>query len=193
MKLYTNKELNELAQKAFDDPAALAELGAINAKLARAANQRLRRLEAAGKTGDAYKRIQESIPGGGRRFSQAKTGSVEGLMKNINETQAALRQKESTLSGIKEVDRETVTSIFNKFGYDEPTAGQVRAFNSFLENKAWPEIKRVMGSDVLRQIADMVVNNEDISDMLDSFTEWAETPEEDRDDIFTMMEGWIEL
>lgn len=193
MKLYSNKELNDLAQKAFDDPQALAELGRIASAQARAANQRLRRLEAAGKTGDAYKRIQESIPGGGRRFSQAKTGSVEGLYKNIQETQAALRQKESTLSGIKEVDRETVKSIFNKFGYEDPTAAQVRSFNHFLENKAWPEIKRAMGSDVLRQIADMVLNNDDISDMLESFTEWAETPESDRDDIFTMLENWIEF
>lgn len=183
MTLYNNTYLNDLAQRAYTDPQALAELGGIASKQARAINQRLRRLEAAGKTGDAYKRILDSIPGGGRRFSQAKTGAVDGLFKNIMETQAALRQKESTLSGIREVDRKTVEEIFRhpKIGlmqYDEKgreirlTDQQINNFNKFLESKSWPAIHRSYGSDALRVISEMVLNDDNISDVLNSYEEW---------------------
>ena len=64
------------ARAAAGDNAALSELGKYNEKIGRRMNQRMRELEKAGKTGDAYKRIQESL-GGGTRFSQARTGSAE--------------------------------------------------------------------------------------------------------------------
>ena len=194
--LPTNDYIDQLALQAEEgDDASLEELGRIAEKLGRRANQQLRRLEKAGKTGDAYKRVMEDL-GGRKRFSQSRTGSAEGLRRNVEKALSALRRKEITLKGIKEVDQKTAESVFSHFG-KLPAGGlsqkQVQSFNRFLENKAWPEIKRTFGSDALRAIADMVLNNDDMEDMLQEFTEWAEMPEEERDNIFDMLDQYLEF
>lgn len=194
--LPTNDYIDQLALEAEEgSDAALAELGKLAGKLGRQANQRMRRLEQAGKTGDAYKRILEDLDGK-KRFSQAKTGSAEGLRRNIEKALSALRRKESTIAGIKEVDRKTVESVFetlDKMPEGGLTDQQINDFNRFLENKAWPSIKRVFGSDALKQIADMVLQNDEIDDMLAEFTAWAETPPEARRTVFQLVEGHLEF
>lgn len=194
--LPTNDYIDQLAIEAEEgSDAALRELGKLAGKLGRQANQRMRRLEQAGKTGDAYQRIVEDLEGK-KRFSQAKTGSAEGLRRNIEKALSALRRKESTISGIKEVDRKTVKSVFDTLHKTPPdgvTDRMVNDFNRFLENKAWPSIKRVFGSDALKQVADMVLNGDEIDDMLSEFTAWAETPEEERGSVFDLVEGYLEF
>lgn len=194
--LPTNDYIDQLALEAEEgSDAALTELGKLAGKLGRRANQRMRQLEQAGKTGDAYKRIVEYL-GGKNRFSQAKTGSAEGLRRNIEKALSALRRKESTIAGIKEVDRKTVKSIFETLGKTPPggvTDKMIRDFNRFLENKAWPSIKRVFGSDALEQVADMVLNGDEIDDMLAEFSAWAETPEDERGSVFDLVEGYLDF
>ena len=194
--LPTNDYIDQLALMAEEgNDAALKELGKIAGKLGRQANQRMRRLERAGKTGDAYKRIVEDL-GGKTRFSQAKTGSAEGLRRNVEKALSALRRKESTLGGIKEVDRKTAESVFGHFG-KMPKGGlsdnDIQKFNKFVQNKAWPEIKRAFGSDALKAVTDMVLNGDDIDDMLRDFSEWVETPEDERDSIFEIVDQYLEF
>ena len=194
--LPTNDYIDQLALLAEEgDDAALQELGKIAGKLGRQANQRMRRLEQAGKTGDAYKRIVEDL-GGKTRFSQAKTGSAEGLRRNVEKALSALRRKESTLGGIKEVDRKTAENVFDHFGRT-PRGGlsdqDVQNFNKFVQSKAWPEIKRTFGSDALKAITDMILNGDDIDDMLQDFSDWMETPEDERDSIFALVDQYLEF
>ena len=195
--LPTNDYIDQLALMAEEgDDAALRELGRISERLARQANQQLRRLEKAGKTGDAYTRVMEDL-GGRSRFSQAKTGSAEGLRRNVERALSALRRKEITLKGIKEVDKKTAESVFEHFG-KLPEGGlspkQVQQFNRFVENKAWPDVKRVFGgSNALNQICDMILDGDNMDDMLSDFLDWAETPESERDSIFDLVEQYLEF
>lgn len=197
-KLPTLDSLERLAMRAASgDADALRELGNTSERLARTANKRMRRLEKAGKTGDAYKRISDSI-GGKTRFSQAHTGSAEQLYRNAQKSLAALEYKESTLSGIKEVNKETAESIFNHFGMledgQELTQTQVNKFNRFLESKAWPDVKKVFGSDALQMVADMVLNEDpDYEEMILAMNEWAEQEADDRASLFAVMDGYLEF
>lgn len=190
--------LERLAMRAAGgDNEALRELGRTSERMARIANKRMRRLEKAGKTGDAYKRISDSI-GGKKRFSQARTGSAEQLFRNAQKSLAALTYKESTLSGIMEVNKDTAESIFRHFGKlpdgMELTAKQVNQFNRFLESKAWPEVKRVFGSDALSMVADKVLSDDpDFEEMILAMDDWIESGEDERSSVFELMEGYIEF
>ena len=194
--LPTNDYIDALALRAEEgDIEARAELGALSETLGRRANQRMRRMEQAGKTGDAYMRIVEDLEGK-TRFSQASTGSAEGLRRNIEKALSALRRKESTLSGIKEVDRKTVENVFvtlDKMPEEGLSDKQINDFNRFLENKAWPSIKRVFGSDALKQVADMVLNSDEMDDMLAEFTAWAETPPHERSSVFDLVNDLLQF
>ena len=116
--LYHIEYLTEAA--ANGDEAAMKELGQINERLARAANQRLRRLEKAGKTNDAYKRIVEEL-GGKKRLLQHKNVTEEtaaSIGRNAERALRALKMKETTITSIKETDRKTVESLMKHFNMD---------------------------------------------------------------------------
>lgn len=169
-KIPSIKEIRELGGRAaFGDNTALEQLGRLSERMARAANTRLRRLEAAGKTGDAYQRARE-ILGGGKRFSQARTGSAEQLGANLETAASFLRKKESTISGIREVDTKTARSFL---GRDDISREDVNRLNRIFESKAWPELKRVYGSqDLQEMIQDLVLNNDDVDEIIDMWESW---------------------
>jgi hypothetical protein len=180
------------ARAAAGDNAALSELGKYNEKIGRRMNQRMRELEKAGKTGDAYKRIQESL-GGGTRFSQARTGSAEKLYRSALETQRALRYKETTLSDIARVDQKTTTAIFDKLGIETGPKGATKAqtdrLNRFFESEYWKNNKKYFSSDDLTGIAETVAEGgDDYADLMDSISEWM-----DGDDPFEPVADWIEI
>lgn len=180
------------ARAAVGDNAALFELGKYNEKIGRRMNQRMRELEKAGKTGDAYKRIQESL-GGGTRFSQAHTGSAEQLYRSALETQRALCYKETTLSDIARVDQKTTTAIFEKLGIETGPKGATKAqtdrLNRFFESEYWKNNKKYFSSDDLTGIAETVAEGgDDYADLMDSISEWM-----DGDDPFEPVVDWIEI
>lgn len=180
------------ARAAAGDNAALSELGKYNEKIGRRMNQRMRELEKAGKTGDAYKRIQESL-GGGTRFSQAHTGSAEQLYRSALDTQRALGYKETTLSDIARVDQKTTTAIFKKLGIEMSPKGATKAqtncLNRFFESEYWKNNKKYFTSDDLSGIAETVAEGgDDYADLMDSISEWM-----DGDDPFELVADWLKI
>lgn len=174
MDIPTNDQLEALASRAaMGDNAALDELGALNERIGRMANNRMRRLERAGKTGDAYKRIANTVGMEKPRFSQAHTGSAESLFQSARTAAAALRQKETTLSGIKEVDVKTVDSVLDAFGKnaDSYTQKQKLQIADFLKTDAWKQLKSLYGSEALEAITDAALDD-DFEDALNAFAEF---------------------
>lgn len=178
------------ARAAGGDNAALEELGKVSEKLNRRLNQRMRELEKADRTGDAYQRIKSSL-GGKARGSQARTGSAEQLFKNAQKALRGLNYKESTLSGIREVDQETADSFFRHFGLlrEDQNARRedVKRLNRFLGSDGWREMKKAFGSDIGKQISEMILNDEDD---IESFLSEMENFENLDTDIFTTLEAW---
>ena len=174
MDIPTNDQLEALASRAaMGDNAALDELGALNERIGRMANNRMRRLEKAGKTGDAYKRIGNTLGMERPRFSQAHTGSAESLFQSARTAAAALRQKETTLSGIKEVDVKTVDSVLDAFGKnaDSYTQKQKLQIADFLKTDAWKQLKSLYGSEALEAITDAALDD-DFEEALNAFAEF---------------------
>lgn len=174
MDIPTNDQLEALASRAaMGDNAALDELGALNERIGRMANNRMRRLERAGKTGDAYKRIANTVGMEKPRFSQAHTGSAESLFQSARTAAAALRQKETTLSGIKEVDVKTVDSVLDAFGKnaDSYTQKQKLQIADFLKTDAWKQLKSLYGSEALEAITDAALDD-DFEEALNAFAEF---------------------
>lgn len=174
MDIPTNDQLEALASRAaMGDNAALDELGALNERIGRIANNRMRRLEKAGKTGDAYKRIGNTLGMEKPRFSQAHTGSAESLFQSARSAAAALRQKETTLSGITDIDIKTVDSVLDAFGKnaDSYTRKQKLQIADFLKTDAWKQLKSLYGSEALDAITDAALDD-DFEEALNAFAEF---------------------
>ena len=191
--LWSLDQLETIAARASaGDNAALSELGKYNEKIGRRMNQRMRELEKAGKTGDAYKRIQDSL-GGGTRFSQARTGDAEHLYRTALQAQRALGYKETTLSDIFDVDQRTTTSIFKKFGIEMgpngATKAQVNRLNRFFESNYWKNNKKYFSTDDMTGIMDTVAEGgDDYGELMDSISTWM-----DGDDPFEPVEEWLDM
>lgn len=185
--------LEDLAERAsFGDNAALEELGKYNETIGRRMNQRMRELEKAGKTGDAYQRIKESL-GGRTRFSQAHSGSAEQLMRDVQQAQRALGYKETTLTGIMEVDKKTTQAIFDRLGIetgpDGVTKAQVERMNSFFTSGYWKENRKNFSSKGLEQIAELAAEGGDtFAEFMEGLDEWVSGG-----DMFEPLEGFIEF
>lgn len=192
-QLLSLDQLEQLAAKAAGgDNAALRDLGRYNEIIGRRMNQRMRELEGAGKTGDAYKRIQNTL-GGGTRFSQARSGSAEQLFRDAQKAQRALNYKKTTLTGIAEIDKNTTTAIFNKLGIETGPGGATRAqverMNTFFESGYWKENRKYFTSKGLQQIAELAQEGGDtFSEFMDDINSWMSG-----DDVFLPVENWMDF
>lgn len=190
------EEVEDLGMRAASgNNEAFDELGQLAEKLGRRANQRMRELEKAGKTGDAYRRIQESL-GGKTRFSQSRTGNVEDIVDRIHQSMSALARKESTLGGIREVDSQTVQSLYDRFGIDkEVTRADVDKFNRFVESDLWNDFKKVRGGSggVLEQFTQRLADEtQDVDDLIQAFEDWGAAEEDQKPDVFSAVGDWFE-
>lgn len=193
LKIPSLGTLEDLATRAAGgDNEALRRLGKESERLNRALNQRMRTLEKAGKTGDAYKLIKEAF-GGKTRGSQARTGSAEQLFRNARSAASALGYKESTLGGIREVDTKTANKVAQHFGHKEPlTKSQVDNLNKFMASDAWKEMVKVFGSDspTAGDAVDLILNGED--ELRDAFME-AISGYDDHGNIFDTLDGFVDF
>lgn len=191
MDIPTNDQLEALASRAaMGDNAALDELGALNERIGRIANNRMRRLEKAGKTGDAYKRIANTVGMEKPRFSQAHTGSAESLFQSARTAAAALRQKETTLSGITDVDIKTVDSILEHFGKDPAayTKAQKLRIADYVKTDAWKSLKNTYSSDALDPVTDAALDDE-FEEAVQAFDEW----DQSEMDIVELADEWFDF
>lgn len=180
--------IESLANRAAGgDTSALAELGRLNSKYGRAANQRARELEKRGLETGAYIRAQEETGKEKPRFSQAKTGDAESLIRSLEQTTKFLNYQTSMVSG-EMLRRENIMKGMERAGYN---VGSNRdAFLRFLDSNAWTEIRGMFGSkDAMQRVSDALESGADIEDLILAYQEF-EHGESEAEDILQVWDGW---
>ena len=180
--------IESLANRAAGgDTSALAELGRLNSKYGRAANQRARELEKRGLETGAYVRAREELGKEKPRFSQAKTGDAESLVRSLEQTTKFLNYQTSMVSG-EMLRRENIMKGMERAGYN---VGSNRdAFLRFLDSNAWTEIRGMFGSkDAMQRVSDALESGADIEDLILAYQEF-EQGESEAEDILQVWDGW---
>ena len=180
--------LQEIASRAAGgDNSALAELGRLNSKYGRAANQRARELEKRGMETGAYIRAQEETGKDRPRFSQAKTGDAESLLRSLEQTTKFLNYQTSSVSGEMK-RRENIMQGMERAGYN--VGKDKDAFLRFLDSNAWTEIRGMFGSkDAMQRVSDALESGADIEDLILAYQEF-ERGESEAEDILQVWDGW---
>lgn len=185
-KAISFENIEDLAGRAAGgDSSALAELGRLNSKYGRAANERMRALERKGFETGAYKRAVEEL--GKARFSQAKTGSAESLLRSLEKVTKFLNYQTSTISGEME-RRSNILEGMERAGYN--VGKDKAAFLRFLESDAWNEIRGMFGSkDAMARVSDAMERGANIDDLVESYNEFT-AGESEAEDILQVWDGW---
>lgn len=180
--------IESLASRAAGgDTSALAELGRLNSKYGRAANQRARELEKRGLETGAYIRAQEETGKEKPRFSQAKTGDAESLIRSLEQTTKFLNYQTSMVSG-EMLRRENIMKGMERAGYN--VGNNREAFLRFLDSNAWTEIRGMFGSkDAMQRVSDALESGADIEDLILAYQEF-EQGESEAEDILQVWDGW---
>lgn len=180
------------ARAAGGDDTAITELGNLNYKVSRLMNERMRKMEKAGETGDAYKRIEDMI--GSTRFSTTRgaDGNIEGMYQNLRNAMKAAGYKESTLGGIAEVQRSTATTLFQHFGIIGPgetaSKAQTQRLNNFFKSDYWKKNKASFSSGDIDNLSEVIfAGGEDYTALMESIQSW------DESDPFGAVEDWLEF
>ena len=180
--------IESLASRAAGgDTSALAELGRLNSKYGRAANQRARELEKRGLETGAYIRAREETGREKPRFSQAKTGDAESLIRSLEQTTKFLNYQTSTVSG-EMLRRENIMKGMERAGYN--VGNNREAFLRFLDSNAWTEIRGMFGSkDAMQRVSDALESGADIEDLILAYQDF-ERGESEAEDILQVWDGW---
>lgn len=187
---------NVAAKAAGGDSGALAQLRTWNSKYGRAANQRARELEKRGMQTGAYVRAAEKMgiskkqlnEGARPRFSQAKTGDAEHLLRSLEETVKFLNYQTATVSG-EMARREHVIEGLEKMGYNVGT--DRKKFLDFLDSNAWDEFRDVFGSkDAMQKISDQMAKGADIGKLMEAYNNFVER-EDESEDVLSVFDGWV--
>lgn len=148
----TSQEVDRLYQRATSgDAAALQELGDLNNKLAKRANERMRDLERQGLAGTAaYNRakyyIQDQDFGTGKYFSQSRKLDPDDLLMNIDNVSEYLRAETSTSAGERRRRQNISDSLENKGFFDDVAPEDVndtkKQLLDFFDTDAWEDIRK---------------------------------------------------
>ena len=169
------------------DSGALAELGSRNSQYGRAANQRARELEKRGLETGAYIRAREETGRKKPRFSQAKTGDAESLIRSLEQTIKFLNYQTSAVSG-EMLRRENIIKGMEHAGYN--VGKNKDAFLRFMDSDAWQEIRGMFGSkDAMLRVSDALESGADIEDLIQAYQEF-KNGESEAEDILQVWEGW---
>lgn len=182
------EHIEDLANRAAGgDTSALAELGRLNSKYGRAANERMRSLERKGLETGAYTRAVDEL--GKARFSQAKTGDAETILRSLEKVTKFLNYQTSTISG--EMERRThILEGMERAGYN--VGNDRAAFLRFLDSDAWNEIRGMFGSkDAMQRVSDAMEHGANIDDLINSYEEF-KAAESEAEDVLQVWDGWVE-
>lgn len=144
----------DLRKKSIYD---IKELNAIRRRLAKVANQRLRSIEDAGETeGYVYSQTMVYLINKNRaRFIESNHQlNIYELKDELEELNAFLRAKTSTIGGIRKYQRDTATIFKEKFGVQlrDPVA-----FSRFLSSEQYKKVVEQVGSEFLVEFYDRAV------------------------------------
>ena len=156
--------------------------------LAKRADQRLVRLEQAGKTGtgadrSAMRRISQ-FSAGGKRFNIKPPKDTRALRSRISTVREFLATETSTAKGRKAVAKRTRQTIKDRYGLDIKNDAQLEAI---FEGGLWSKLNARFGSDTAIQIlATVQESEENVKDaILDASDRYyvSETGAEDAEEI----------
>ena len=197
----TAQELDVIYKRALaGDTSAEQELGDINARLAKRANERMRDIERKGLEGTAaYNRakyiIQEQDFGTGVYFSQSKKLDVDDLLLNIENASNYLRSQTSTAAGEMRRRSDIIDKLSDRGHIELPddpedVEGFKKKFLDFLDSNAWDDIKKHMyatGSGMIGEAAEAIQNGANVNDLLRSFKDYQKGAETD---LFEIWDNW---
>ena len=195
----TTQYINDLAEKASaGDPAALSELGDLNNRIAKRANERMRDIERKGLEGTAaYNRakyfIQEQDFGSGQYFSQSRKLDVDDAVLNLTNASIYLRSQTSTAAGEMR-RRADIVDRLEEGGWieipEEDPATFKRKFLDFLDSNAWDDIKKHMyatNSGLLQDAGEAIQNGAKLGDLMRAFKDYQKGADTD---LFEIWDNW---
>lgn len=195
----TTQYINDLADKAAKgDSAALAELGELNNRISKRANQRMRDIEAKGLEGTAaYNRakyfIQNQDFGTGQYFSQSRKLDADDAALNLINATQYLRSQTSTAAGEMR-RRADIVDRLEEGGWievpDDDPATFKRNFLEFLDSNAWDDIKKHMyatNSGLLQDAGEAIQNGAKIGDLMRAFKDYQKGSDTD---LFEIWDNW---
>lgn len=195
----TAQEIDRLYNAALSgDKDAAAQLGDINNKISKRANERMRDIERKGLEGTAaYNRakyfIQEQDFGTGEYFSQSKKLDVDDLVLNIQNASTYLRSQTSTAAGEIQRRRDIIDKLADRGHIEIPEGnpeGFKKKFLEFLDSKAWDDIKKHMyaaGSGMLKDAGEAIQNGANVNDLIRAFKDYQKGSDTD---LFEIWDNW---
>lgn len=162
-------------------------------QMAKRADQRLVRMEQAGKTGvgsykGAMKRIQAFTPGG-TRFNVNVPKDIRGLRSRISAVKEFLATETSTATGRKAVSKRTRDTIRDRYGLDIKNDDQLTAV---FEGGLWSKLNKMFGSDTAVKILASVQNEDgDIKDAIQANADKYFISDTEADNAADLIGQWI--
>lgn len=195
----TTQSVDKLAERAYaGDPDAIKELGDLNNRLAKRANERMRDMERKGLEGtQAYNRAKYFIEnqdfGTGKYFPQSRKLNPDDLVSNIKNVSVYLRSQTSTAAGELARRRDIIDKLADR-GYidmpDEDPAEFKRKFLEFLDTNAWNDIKKHMyatNAGLLQDAGEAIQNGAKIKDLTRAFKDYQKGSDTD---LFEIWDNW---
>lgn len=193
----TSQEVEGIYEKAIaGDQDALAELGELNNKLSKRANERMRDIERQGLDGtSAYNAAKYWISEqtGGEYFSQSRKLSPDELMETIEASSNYLRSQTSTAAG-EQRRRKNITDRLDDMGFFEDVEGDradvKKQLLEFFDTGAWNDIRRNNKGgtkEVVLEAIDALQNGALVGDLKRAFKDFQRGADTD---YIEMWENW---
>lgn len=195
----TTQYIDDLASRAESgDQEAIDELGNLNNRLAKRANERMRDIERKGLEGtQAYNRakyfIQNQDFGPGEYFSQSRKLDPEEAALNLKNVAIYLRSQTSTAAGELKRRRDIIDKLADN-GYldvpDEDPAEFKRKFLDFLDTNAWEDIKKHMyatNAGMLKDAGEAIQNGAKLGDLTRAYKDYQKGSDTD---LFEIWDNW---
>lgn len=194
-KIPTIQEIESLYHKGDIDT-----LRAINEKLAKRANQRIREFEKRGMETAAYTRAKGYIQeykelGNGENFSRRKSLDIDDLMQNIKEESKFLRSQTSTVSGEMKRREKIFSTLTDKEIIEVPEGmdrdSYKKKFLDFLDTDVWSEIKKSLYADTnitMDEAGEAIAAGASVSDLVSAYNDYLSG--ETDTDIFEIWDNW---
>ena len=201
----TTQYIEQLADQAEKgDYDALFELGELNNKIAKRANERMRTLERRGLAGtEAYNIAKDSIKNQSFNtnkkgyFSQSRTLDTKEAVQSLKDATAFLRSQTSTPLGEMERRRDIVDTLVERGHLEMPDeetdpAEFKRKFLEFLDTNAWNDIKKHMyatNAGMLKEAGEAIQNGAKLGDLTRAFKDYQKSTPPDTD-LFEIWDNW---
>lgn len=192
-KALTQQELYDLYQAAEGGSAsALAQLRESSKYYGKKGNERITDFEKADMRSEALTRAQHYLDTQQNRNRFSRSGKLDAYeaYKNASEARRFLRAKTGTVA--RERKREAaVMEKLEKGGYlpEGMTKEDQKSFSKFLRSSAWDEIKKTMGSQVMKEVAEGISEGQDIEELILAYQDY----EAGQIDFAEFTEGWIDV